>query len=153
MKFRLAIALLATVAVAACGGDATGPQLPAGAHSLAITPSDAAANGVVRGTIRGMNLTNPSDTTSFERVAGATVAVYLEFTRLPTDSSTPPLHKLMGTLTSDTQGTFELTNVPTGYFQLQVTPPAGSPYKPGTSGTIGFNAGTTESAIVWLWLK
>jgi hypothetical protein len=120
---------------------------------LALTPNDAAADGVVRGTVRGARLTNPADTTSFEHVAGATIAVYLEFTHIPTDSSTPPLHTLIGTLTTDAQGAFELTHVPTGYFQLQVTPPTGSPYKPGTSGTVAFEAHSTESAVVWLLLK
>jgi hypothetical protein len=124
-----------------------------GVHSLAVAPTDGTADGVVRGIVRGMRLTNASDTTSYERVAGASVAVYLEFTRLPTDSSTPPLHTLVGTLTTDDQGAFELTRVPTGYFQLQVTPPAASPYRAGTSGTVGFASHSTESATVWLYLK
>jgi hypothetical protein len=153
MTSRLAIVLLAAVAVLACGGDSTGPQVTPGANSLAVAPSDGGADGVVRGTVRGMRLTNSSDTTSFERVAGATIAVYQEFTRLPTDSSTPPLHTLVGRLTTNAQGSFELTRVPTGYFQLQVTPPTGSPYRPGTSGTVGFATHSTDSAIVWLSLK
>lgn len=152
MKLTFVLPLVAA-ALIACGGDATSPPLVGGVHSLAITPNDATADGVVRGVVRGPRLTNPADTTSFERVGGVTIAVYLEFTRLPTDSSTPPLHKLMGTLTTDGQGTFQLTNVPTGYFQLQVTPPADSPYRPGTSGTVAFSTHSADSAVVWLLLK
>jgi len=153
MTSRFAVVLFAAIGVLGCGGDSTGPQVTPGANSLAIAPNDGAADGVVRGTVRGMRLTNSSDTTSFERVSGATITVYLEFTRLPTDSSTPPLHTLVGTLMTNAQGSFELTHVPTGYFQLQVTPPVGSPYRPGTSGTVGFATHSTDSAIVWLWLK
>ena len=34
------------------------------------------------------------------------------FTHVPVDSSTAPLHQLLGSLTSDVNGAFELTNVP-----------------------------------------
>jgi hypothetical protein len=153
MKSRLVVAILAITSIVACGSDSTGPQLPTGTHSLALTPNNASADGVVRGVVRGMKLTNPLDSTSYELLAGAKIDVYLEFTQIRTDSSTPPLHKLMGTLTTDAKGAFELTNVPTGYFQLLVTPPAGSPYQPGTSGTVAFSAGSTSLAVVWLWLK
>jgi hypothetical protein len=108
---------------------------------------------VVRGTILGVRLTDPADTTSQEHVAGASIAVYLEFAHVPVDSSELPEHKLLGTITSDARGAFQLTNVPGGYYRLDVTPPPGSPYAPGTSGTVSFTANTQAAALVWLYLK
>lgn len=141
------------LAIVACSSDSTGPKTTS-LHELALAPNDNQADGVVRGVIRGMRLLNPSDSTSYERVANASIAVYLEFTKLPADSaSETPKHQLLGTITSDNLGAFELTNVPTGWYSLNVTPPAGSPYESGTSGTIAFTSHTQETAVVWLYLK
>jgi hypothetical protein len=118
-----------------------------------VAPNDSHADGVVRGTILGVRLTDPADTTSQEHVAGASIAVYLEFAHVPVDSSELPQHKLLGTITSDARGAFQLTNVPGGYYRLDVTPPPGSPYAPGTSGTVSFTANTQAAALVWLYLK
>jgi hypothetical protein len=122
-------------------------------HSFAIAANDASADGVVRGFIRGLQLTNPQDSTSYERVAGVRLDVFLEFTRVPTDSSTAPLHQLLGSLTSDVNGAFELTNVPTGYYSLDITPPANSPYANAKSGTVAFSAHSVDSTVVWLTPK
>ena len=153
MKLRCFITLASTLAVFGCGDAATSPQQDRGTHSLALMPSDGSADGVVRGTVLGVRFTDPTDTTSYEHVAAATVQVYLEFLGTRTDSSTPPVHQLVGSLTTDGHGAFELTDVPTGYFQLDVVPPAGSPYKPSTSGTVAFAAHSTATSIVWLNLK
>lgn len=150
MQNRMLRYLVAAFAVAACTHDATAPQSLASAHSLAIAPSDPSADGVVQGTVQALQLTNPSDSTSFEHVAGARIAVYLEFTHLPADSSAGVQHTLIGTLTTDAQGNFELDHVSPGYYELDVTPPSGSPFKPGTSGTVAFAAHATERTIVWL---
>jgi hypothetical protein len=150
MQNRILMCIVAAFSVAACARDATGPQPPDLTHSLAIAPSDPTADGVVQGTVQGFHLTNPSDSTSFEHVAGARIAVYLQFTQLPADSSAGVLHTLVGTLTTDAQGNFELDHVPNGYYELDVTPPTGSPFQPGTSGTVAFAAHASERAIVWL---
>jgi hypothetical protein len=153
MKLRRFITLLSSLTTLGCGDAATSPQQDLGGHSLALMPGVGSADGVVRGTVLGMRLTDPTDTTSYEHVAAATVQVYLEFLGTRTDSSTAPLHQLVGSLTTDAHGTFELTDVPTGYFQLDVAPPAGSPYKPSTSGTVAFVAHSTATSIVWLNVK
>jgi len=149
MRLLLAVA---TVIIAGCGGDLSGPSTLQ-PHLLALSPNDAQATGVVRGTIRGARLVNPADTTSFEHVGGASIAVYLEFTHLPVDSSEVPRHQLLGTVTSDDVGKFELTNVPDGYYRLDVAPPTGSPYAPATSGTVAFKNNSETTALVWLQLK
>ena len=138
-------------AIVACS-DSTGPKTTS-LHALAVAPNDNQADGIVRGIIRGERLVNPSDTTSYERVANASIAVYLEFTHVPVDSAEVAKHQLLGTITSDSNGAFELTNVPTGYYSLNVTPPSGSPYKPATSGTVAFTAHTQGTAVVYLYLK
>ena len=149
---RLSLAVTIALLGAACGGDPIGP-VPSQSHVLSVAPNDSHADGVVRGTILGVRLTDPADTTSQEHVAGASIAVYLEFAHVPVDSSELPQHKLLGTITSDAQGAFQLTNVPDGYYRLDVTPPPGSPYAPGTSGTVSFTANTQAAALVWLYLK
>src|SRR5689334_11712581 len=112
---RIGLVLTGIVfAAIACSSDSTAPK-NASIHELALAPNDNQADGIVRGVVRGMRLVNSSDSTSYERVANASIAVYLEFTKLPADSSSEtPKHQLLGTVTSDDQGDFELTNVPTG---------------------------------------
>jgi hypothetical protein len=152
MKPTFFIAALCAV-VLGCSRDATAPTITS-VHSFAIAANDASADGVVRGFIRGMQLTNPQDSTSYERVADVRLDVFLEFTHLPADSSaTPPLHQLLGSLTSDASGAFELTNVPGGYYSLDITPPATSPYASAKSGTVAFSAHSVDSTVVWLTPK
>jgi hypothetical protein len=151
MKPTFFIAALCAV-VLGCSRDATAPTITS-VHSFAIAANDASADGVVRGFIRGMQLTNPQDSTSYERVAGVRLDVFLEFTHVPVDSSTAPLHQLLGSLTSDVNGAFELTNVPTGYYSLDITPPANSPYASTKSGTVAFSAHSVDSTVVWLTPK
>lgn len=151
---RIAIVITSVLlGVIACGGNATTPKTATQLHALAVAPNDGQADGIVRGIIRGERLVNAADTTSYERVADASIAVYLEFTHVPVDSNEVAKHQILGTITSDAQGAFQLTNVPTGYYRLDVTPPSGSPYKPGTSGTVTFTAHSEGTAVVWLYLK
>jgi len=152
MRITLAVTSV-LFAIAACGGDTTSPKNAGSLHALAVAPNDGQADGIVRGIVRGERFVNAADTTSFERVSGASIGVYLEFSHVPVDSNEVAKHQLLGTITSDAQGAFQLTNVPTGYYRLDVTPPSGSPYKPGTSGTVTFTAHSEGTAVVWLYLK
>lgn len=150
MRRRTAVAVVSAVLALAACADASGPGSTTGSHNLALAPDDPGADGVVRGVVKGDRLTNPADTTSFELVAGAKVTVYLEFDRLPADSANGVKHTLMGTVTSDTRGAFELDRVPSGYYRLDIAPPAGTPYQATSSGTLAFAAHTTQKAVVWL---
>lgn len=147
------LACAATAAIAGCTSDSVSPTYQTPANVLAIAPDNSNADGVVRGVTQGLRLTNPADSTSFERVAGASIVVYLEFTQLPADSATGLIHQLMGTLVTDAQGTFELTHVPKGFYELDVTPPAGSPYQFEKAGSLAFDGSSTQSTIVWLTPK
>lgn len=112
---------------AGCTGD--GATNPADRSSLAVAPGDPAANGTVRGEVRGW-LENGQGT---EPVPAAEVDVYY----MEPDPDAPSdtvlyRRRLVGTVVTGADGRFELTSVPEGQYYLVVAPPADSPYLPGT---------------------
>ncbi|MEO7456581.1 MAG: hypothetical protein ABIY52_09995 [Gemmatimonadaceae bacterium] len=90
----------------------------------------------------------PSDTTR-ERVAGATIIVSREQRDSVGNGPATVTSVLIGSISTDARGEFELTRVPAGaYFRLDVTPPSTSPYRAGTSGTVSFAPDTRVLAVV-----
>jgi hypothetical protein len=63
-------------------------------------------------------------------IAGATVKVYQYATAKGDTLATPVLY---ATVTSDAEGKFTLPDVPSAYYTVQGTPPAGSPWQNGTT--------------------
>lgn len=154
-RTTLALGMAALVALAACSHDATGP-LQVGSR-LVIASGDAGADGVVRGIVAGDLLDRvPTDTSylNHERIANARVDVFHE-TRSDSAGGLPVVVTLdyIGSVVTDTEGRFELINVPANfYYRLEVTPPPASAYAPGTSGSVAYTSGAGQ-AIVYLYRR
>src|SRR5207237_6389823 len=106
---RVTVAVTSVLfAIAACGGDTTSPKNAGSLHALAVAPNDGQADGIVRGIVRGERFVNAADTTSFERVSGASIGVYLEFSHVLVDSNEVAKHQLLGTRRRGGPGTCSL---------------------------------------------
>jgi hypothetical protein len=152
---RLLPALAFVVAVA-CSDQTTTPGVKVASISstLAVAPDDSTAHGRLNGTILGDRMVSASDTSSegtWEHVAGATVEVFAEVRDSSTRSVVSSTH--IGAVVSAANGTFTLTNVAKGYYRLAVTPPAGSPYKPGTAWSESLPNDQTGSAVINLFSR
>ena len=86
----------------------------------------------VLGTVYGVTFTpDQQDTVTIERVPSAKVDLYRVPTPVaPNYDSLPPV--FYATTTADANGDFTFRDLPQSGYQLKVTPPAGSPYKPAT---------------------
>lgn len=89
-------------------------------------------------------------TTESEHLAGVKIDVSREVRDSSGTSPVQVTDTFIGTVTSDASGKFELTSVPAGYYRLDLTPPAGSSYASGSSGTVAFPGQGASSAIVTL---
>ncbi|MFI5227417.1 MAG: hypothetical protein ACHQWU_00020 [Gemmatimonadales bacterium] len=126
--------------------------------TLAVAVGQPGATGVVRGTIFGQLQILASDTvgagTTPDRVAGATVDVSREVRDSTSDNGPVTVTTThIGTIVSDTSDRFTLTNVAKGYYQFDVTPPSGSPYKPATFSGLAFDTTDTQATAVFLHSK
>jgi hypothetical protein len=153
----------ALLAACACGPDITRAPSDAKAtrSTLAVAPSDTTARGVIRATIISDRLVRVSPDTACadsvkvpEHLAGAQVAVYREIrdstaaTGLTSVSDTE-----IGRLVSDSAGVVLLTNVPKGYYRLNVSPPAGSPYQSASAGMESLTSADIYAVFVELHSK
>lgn len=153
-----AAATLITVIACADRQSVSGIDIHDRVSTLAISPGSPGATGFISGTVFGDRQVAGDDTTgageNFEHVAGASVAVYREIRDSVAGASnaTNVSDAFVGTVTTESNGHFMLTNVDRGYFRLKVTPPKGSPYHAGSAGTESF-ADSTVTAFVWLYSK
>lgn len=158
--FRFVAPALACIAMA-CAADSNVSGLETNrstSSTLAVAPGEAGATGVVRGVIFGEQQVMAADTagagTMPDRVAGASVAISREFRDSTSDTGPVVVTTTqIGTIVSDTNGTFVLTSVAEGYYRFVVTPPSGSPYKPATFGGVAFDSGDTQATAVYLHSK
>jgi hypothetical protein len=65
------------------------------------------------------------------RVSGATITL-VKIATVDGDTLTPSV--TTATTTTDAQGAYRIENLAPAYYNIAVTPPAGSPYATGTSG-------------------
>ena len=159
LSFHVAAAAVLITAIACADQRSlSGLDIDGRVSTLAISPADPGATGFISGTVLGDRQVAGADTAgageNFEHVAGATVAVYREIrdSVAGADRATNVSDSFVGTVTTEANGHFTLTNVDRDYFRLKVTPPAGSPYHPGSAGTESF-ADSTVTALVWLYSK
>jgi len=108
---------------------------------------------VLRGQVLGVDSANggPWHTSP---IGGATVTaihVWKDPAAGPDTARTPAVLTTIGTATADADGVFELRDVPTGYFFLDVSPPATTGYRSGRAGSVSFPAGSTDRAFVYLY--
>jgi len=89
-----------------------------------------------------------------DRVLGATLDVSWEFRDSTSDTGPVTVTTThIGTIVSDTNGSFVLTSVAKGYYRFVVMPPVGSLYKPATFGGEAFDSTDTQSTAVYLHSK
>jgi hypothetical protein len=153
MRFLQTTAVLAITAAFACSGEPTGI---ADSSRLAVQAGDPGATGVVRGMVVGDWLDGTPDTSfvNHERIAGATIEVFHEMRSDSTNGQPVEVTlERIGSVLSDAEGRFELTRVPANYYyRLEVTPPQGSTYAAGTSGSVAFTSGVGQ-AVVYLYRR
>jgi len=156
-RAALVASTLATAALVACS-EASAPDAglqgsEAPTSRIAATPAtgDVVVRGVVFGVDSGQGR-SPSE--SLSAIAGASVTVVHVFREGGGggDSlTTPATLKTIATVTSASDGTFELDDVPSGYFILDVVPPAASGYRAGRAGTVSLAKSSSDRAIVYLY--
>jgi hypothetical protein len=137
--------------VAACGDASSPAAVPASKQRAASPPLT--GDAVLRGQVLGVDSANggPWHTSP---IGGATVTaihVWKDPAAGPDTSRTPAVLTTIGTATADADGVFELRNVPTGYFFLDVVPPPGTGYHSGRAGSVSFPATSTDRAFVYLY--
>jgi len=118
------LALLATMVLAiACSSTVSPAHTTSTRSTLAIAANNASAHGAFAGRIMGHPASGDSTP-----VGGATINVYVYQTAPGTQDTLPNQTKpdSIGTLTSASDGTFQLTNIPSGAYALNVIPSASS---------------------------
>ena len=149
----LVAGLLAASLLAACGdASAPAPAAVVGSQRSRTAPPTS-GDAVLRGQVLGVDSANggPWHTSP---IGGATVTaihVWKDPAAGPDTSRTPAILTTIGTATADADGSFELRGVPSGYFFLDVVPPASTGYRSGRAGSVSFPQGSTDRAFVYLY--
>lgn len=150
----LAAGLLAAAALTACG-DASAPlpsEARGGQRSKTASPPTS-GDAVVRGQVLGVDSANGQPWHAHP-LGGAKVTaihVWKDPAAGPDTSRAPAVLTTIGTTTTGGDGSFELRGVPSGYFFLDVVPPASSGFRSGRAGSVSFPQGSTEGAFVYLY--
>ena len=144
-------ATLAASGLAACS-EASAPAAAPAARQRTTSPP-LTGDAVLRGQVLGVDPASggPWHTSP---IGGATVTaihVWKDPAAGRDTARTPAILTAIGTTTADADGVFELRNVPTGYFFLDVVPPAATGYRSGRAGSVSFPAGSTDRAFVYLY--
>jgi hypothetical protein len=150
-RASLVVALLAASALAACSDTSAPAATPAVKQRTTSPPLS--GDAVLRGQVLGVDSANggPWHTSP---IGGATVTaihVWKDPAAGPDTARTPAILTTIGTTTADANGLFELRNVPTGYFFLDVSAPTSTGYRSGRAGSVSFPAGSTDRAFVYLY--
>ena len=145
--------LLATSVVAACGEASAPDSSLTGGQRQRTTSPPLSGDAVLRGQVLGVDSANGGPWHA-SPIGGATVTaihVWKDPAAGPDTSRAPAILTTIGTATADVAGTFELKGVPTGYFFLDVVPPASTGYRSGRAGSVSFPQGSTDRAFVYLY--
>jgi hypothetical protein len=154
---RAALATFAACALAACG-ESGAPAEP----TAALAPgrevghggppsSPVVADYVMRGLVVGVD--SASRWLETQRPLGGTTITVIQVVRdgAASDSSARLSLVPRGTVTAAADGTFELADVPNGYFYLDAVPPTGSGFRGGRAGSISFPKASGDRALVYLY--
>lgn len=150
-RAMLVAGLLAASALAACS-DASAPAAAPAAKQRTTSPP-LTGDAVLRGQVLGVDSANGGPWHA-SPIGGATVTaihVWKDPAAGPDTARTPAILTTIGTATADADGVFELRGVPTGYFFLDVVPPASTGYRSGRAGSVSFPAASTDRAFVYLY--
>ena len=152
---RPAAAALLLAAATACA-DADAPSAPdLRGRQLVAGAGVATVSHAVRGVVVGVD--SAQGVEAYAPIAGASVRV-VRLTRPPVapgaDTAGVAATRIeVGAVTTDAAGAFQLAPVAEGYFALEVTPPAGSPYGPGTAYSVSLAPADPGRALVYLYRR
>lgn len=148
------IALVAVVAVACADPSAPNPE---GAELVAKNTGQApTGDHTIRARVVGVDST-PGRLENLIPISGAQVKILLvSVSGTASDStrgSSGAVPVLVGTLTTNADGRIIMESVVAGFYYLEVTTPAGSPFRGGTSGTVSMAQGNSAEATAFMYKR
>ena len=151
-RATLVAGLLAVSALAACS-ESSAPAAAVTGQQQRTTSPPLTGDAVLRGQVLGVDSANggPWHTSPIGRATVTAIHVWKDPAAGPDTARTPATLTTIGTATADADGVFELRNVPTGYFFLDVVPPSSTGYRSGRAGSVSFSASSTDRAFVYLY--
>lgn len=130
-RMMLVGAVAAAVMAIACSDSSSGPNGDSSnqwsSAVIQVAKTDPDANGEIRGIV--LDSTESVDPAKATPIAGASVTISNLRVKLPDDpDDTLDITSGFGTVVTDAQGRFLVTNAQAGNYLIVVTPPAGSLY-------------------------